>query len=266
MVEIKKKANELLAADAVQVVIGFAEGTGGKPRAIFAQKAEEVDKLIFNSQCVLNLAVYLTKHEIKSLGKPAIVAPLPVLRAIIQLASEFQVKESELVVLGVSPDGKLVEFQSFAAIEKYLEDHKLAVEEKEQEMLRKIADMPLSERFNFWIQELSECFKCYACRAACPMCYCHKCTVEQNKPQWIPVASHNLGNLEWHTMRAMHLAGRCVNCDACYHACPKGIPMNFLTKMMLMDAKEIFGAEGPSLEQGHLLSTFKPNDKENFIR
>jgi Fe-S-cluster-containing dehydrogenase component len=126
--------------------------------------------------------------------------------------------------------------------------------------------MPLSERFNFWIQELSECFKCYACRAACPMCYCHKCTVEQNKPQWIPVASHNLGNLEWHTMRAMHLAGRCVNCDACYHACPKGIPMNFLTKMMLMDAKEIFGAEGPSLEQGHLLSTFKPNDKENFIR
>lgn len=266
MVDIKKKANELLAADAVQVIIGFAEGTSGKPRAIFAQNAADVEKLIFNSQCVLNLAVYLTKHEIKKLGKPAIIAPLPVMRAIIQLASEFQIKESEMVVLGVSPDGKLVEFQTFAAIEAYLEDFKISMDEKEKEVLSKIANMPLSERFDFWIQELGECFKCYACRAACPMCYCHKCAVEQNKPQWIPVAAHNLGNLEWHTMRAMHLAGRCVNCDACHNACPKGIPLNFLTKLMMVDAKEIFGQEGPSLKDGHLLSTFKPNDQENFIR
>jgi len=266
MVDIKKKANELLAANAVQVVIGFEEGTSGKSRAIFAQDAAGVDKLIFNSQCVLNLAVYLTKHEIKKLGKPAIIAPLPVMRAIIQLASEFQIKESEMAVLGVSPEGKLVEFQTFAAIESYLKDFKIAMDEKEKEILAKISNMSLSERFDFWMQELGECFKCYACRAACPMCYCHKCAVEQNKPQWIPVAANNLGNLEWHAMRAMHLAGRCVNCDACHNACPKGIPLNFLTKLMMVDAKEIFGQDGPSLKDGHLLSTFKPNDKENFIR
>jgi heterodisulfide reductase subunit C len=266
MVDIKKKANELLSSKAVKVVIGYAEGTAGKPRAIFAQDAAAVDKLIFNSQCVLNLAVYLTKHEIHKLGKPAIVAPLPVMRAIVQLASEFQIKESDLVVLGVSPEGNLVEFQSFAAIEAYLEDFKIVMDEKESAMLEKVKNMSVNERFEFWVQELSECFKCYACRAACPMCYCHKCAVEQNKPQWIPVASHKLGNLEWHIMRAMHLAGRCINCDACHHACPKGIPLNFLTKQMMVDAKEIFGQEGPSLKAGNLLSTFKPNDQENFIR
>jgi ferredoxin len=263
---IKKKAADLLTSGNVNVVIGFTAGTAGKPRAVFIQKADDIDQLIFNSQCVLNLAVYLTKDEIKKLGKLAIVAPLPVMRAIVQLAFEQQLKESDLVVLGVSPEGELVEFDTFASIEKYLENFKLELETREKEMLEKISSMSLEERWNFWIKELSECFKCYACRAACPMCYCKRCAVEQNRPQWIPVASHALGNLEWHVNRAMHLAGRCVNCDACYNACPKGIPINFLTKLMLADAHEVFGYEGPSLNQGNLLSTFKPDDKENFIR
>lgn len=266
MDDIKKKAKELLSSDAVKIVIGFAEGTDGKPRAAFIKDVAQIDSLIFNSKCVQNLAVYLTKHEIKKLGKPAIIAPLPVLRSIIQLAFEFQIKESDLVVLGVSPEGTLMEFQTFAAIENYLNDFALKLDEKEKETIEKISSMSLEERWAFWIDELSECFKCYACRAACPMCYCHKCAVEQNKPQWIPVASHNLGNLEWHIMRAMHLAGRCVNCDACHNACPKGINLNFLTKLMIADAGENFGYTGPKLKEGHLLSTFKPNDKENFIR
>lgn len=266
MINVQKKAADLLTSSAVQVVIGFAEGTAGKPRAVFIQKAEETSSLIFNSQCVLNLAVYLTKDEIKKMGKPAIVAPLPVLRAIIQLAAEQQIKDSSLVVLGVSPEGEWVDFDSLAAIEKYLANFKLELEAKERETLAKIASMRMEDRWAFWMDELSECFKCYACRAACPMCYCKRCAVEQNRPQWIPVASHTLGNLEWHVNRAMHLAGRCVNCDACANACPKGIPINFLTKHMLLDAQEVFGYEGPSLNKGNLLSTFKTDDKENFIR
>jgi ferredoxin len=265
MDKVRKKAAELLASGAVQVVIGHAEGAT-KPKAVFVQKTEDVEQLIFSSQCVLNLAVYLTKEEIKRLGKPAIVAPLPVLRAIVQLASECQFTEHDIVVLGVSPEGELIEFQSFAAIEKYLEDFQVKLDEKETEILAKIAEMNREERWKFWIDELSDCFKCYACRAACPMCYCPKCAVEQNKPQWIQVPAHTLGNLEWHIMRAMHLIGRCVNCDACATACPKGIQLNLLNKLLLADAREHFGYTGPNLTNGNLLSTFKAEDKENFIK
>jgi len=48
--------------------------------------------------------------------------------------------------------------------------------------------------------------------------------------KWIPVASHELGNLDYHLMRAMHLAGRCVNCGECarpadgYSAQPAYVP------------------------------------------
>jgi Fe-S oxidoreductase len=66
-------------------------------------------------------------------------------------------------------------------------------------------------------------------------------------------------------MRAFHLAGRCVDCDACYNACPLAIPINLLTKRMMLDAKEHFGVYQPSLKGGNVLSTYKPEDKDNFI-
>jgi len=64
---------------------------------------------------------------------------------------------------------------------------------------------------------------------------------------------------------AIHLTGRCIDCDACYNACPLSIPINLLTKKMLEDAKEHFGGYQPSLKGDHLMSTYKPDDKENFI-
>lgn len=266
MNELIQKAKDLLESNAVQVVIGYGKGSADKTRAIFLTKPDDCDQLLFDSRCVQNLAVYLTKHEIKHLGKPAIVAPIPVLRSILQLAAENQLKENDLVILGVSPESKLIEFESFGAIEVFLETHKIEIDEKYKATIDKIKAMPVSERFAFWMKELEPCFKCYACRAACPLCYCPKCTVENNQPQWIPAASHLLGNLEWHVMRAMHLAGRCTDCEACYTACPMGIPIHLLTKSMLQDVEEHFGPYGPSVGKHNTLSSFNPDDKESFIR
>ena len=93
--------------------------------------------------------------------------------------------------------------------------------------------MGLEQRRQFWEEQFSRCLKCYACRAACPLCYCSRCTVECNQPQWIPVPAHDLGNLEWNVMRAMHLAGRCVNCGDCSRACPVGIPLYLLNQELI---------------------------------
>jgi ferredoxin len=266
MNELIKKAVALLESNVVKVVIGYGKGSADKTRAIFITKAEDCSHLIFDSRCIQNLAVYLTKAEIKRLGKPAIIAPIPVLRSILQLASENQITEDSLVVLGVSPESKIIEFESLHAIETYLSTKQIAIEEKYQKAIDTIKAIPVAERFEYWVKELELCFKCYACRAACPLCYCTRCTVESNQPQWISVGSHPLGNLEWHVMRAMHLAGRCTDCEACYNACPMGIPIHLLTKSMLQDVSENFGTYGPSLSKDNTLSSFKPDDKESFIR
>lgn len=265
MVELIKRSKELIESSAVKVVIGYCQGSGNKTRALFVEKPEDADKLIFDSRCIQNLATYITKKEIKSKGKIAIAATLPVMRSIIQLASEFQVSDAEILVLGLTPDSKMIEFASLAELEKYIHQFELDIDERNKELLAKIEGMTQEERWQFWVKELEPCFKCYACRAACPMCYCHRCTVDFNQPQWIPVPATEIGNIEWHLMRAIHLTGRCIDCDACYNACPLAIPVNLLTKKTIVDAKANFGGYQPALKGDHLMSTYKPDDKENFI-
>jgi ferredoxin len=266
MDELRKVAKDLLESKTVSVVIGYGEGTGKRIRALFAKDPEEVSGLIFDSRCVLNLATYLTKNEIKAKGKMAITATVPVMRSIIQLASEFQVSDKNLLVVGITPESKVLQFKDLGEVETYIHKFEITIDERYKEKLEKLRNMSQSERWKFWIDELAPCFKCYACRAACPMCYCHRCTVDFNQPQWIPVPSHELGNLEWHIMRAVHLMGRCVDCDACANACPLGIPINLLNKRLIEDAKTHFGGYQPSIRGDHQMSTFKPDDKEKFIK
>jgi ferredoxin len=99
------------------------------------------------------------------------------------------------------------------------------------------------------------------------MCYCGKCNVETNNPQWIPVASHKYGNMEWHIMRAMHLAGRCINCGECTRACPVDIPLNMLSYMLTDFVMDEFHTEaGLSSTNAPALSSYTNVDKENFIK
>lgn len=57
-------------------------------------------------------------------------------------------------------------------------------EQPSHEVARKLEQMTSVERFSFWEGEFSRCIKCYACRAACPMCWCRRCVVDNNQPQW----------------------------------------------------------------------------------
>jgi len=171
MVDLIKRAKELIESAAVKVVIGYEQGTGNKTRAIFVEKAEDADKLIFDSRCIQNLAAYITKKEVKEKGKMAVAATLPVMRSIIQLASEFQVNDDNLLVLGITPESKLIEFANLVEVETFVHQYQIEIDERNKEMLAKLEKMTSAERWKFWIDELSPCFKCYACRAACPMCY-----------------------------------------------------------------------------------------------
>lgn len=266
MSELSKKVAQLLEEKTIDIFIGYGQGSGDRIRALFVRNAQQSEKLVYTQACDQNLATYLLKHEVKHLGKIGILANDAALRSIMQLASEFQVKDGELYVLHATSDGTFTAFTDFRSIEAYLETINTGITSDESEMIRKIEAMSVSERWAFWQSEFDKCIKCYACRAACPMCYCHRCTTDVNQPQWIPVASHSRGNLDYHLMRAMHLAGRCVNCGECAKACPMEIPLNLLTYTLIEPIRNDFGATaGMKADATYALSTFKPDDKENFI-
>jgi len=266
MNDLIKKVTQLLDDKTIDVFIGYGKGTASRIRTIFVRTAAQADNLIFTPECTANLAGYLLKHEVKKLGKLGILANDSALRSIMQLASEFQIKDGEVYILHAKEDGSFTEFLDFRSIESYLETTDTGITSDEQAMITKLEAMTVSERWLFWNKEFEKCIKCYACRAACPMCYCHRCTTDVNQPQWIPVASHEMGNLDYHLMRAMHLAGRCVNCGECASACPMDIPLNLLTYQLIEPIKTTFGATaGMKADAMYALSTFKPDDKENFI-
>jgi formate dehydrogenase (coenzyme F420) beta subunit len=266
MSELIKTVTQLLEDKTINVFIGYGKGTANRIRATFTRTAEQAELLIYNDACTQNLAGYLLKHEVKKLGKLGILANVAALRSMMQLASEFQIKDGEVLALFPNADGTFTEFTNFSSIEAYLETTDVGIKSGEQELITRLEAMSVKERWLFWNKEFEKCIKCYACRAACPMCYCHRCTTDVNIPQWIPVASHEIGNLDYHLMRAMHLAGRCVNCGECANACPMDIPLNLLTYQLIQPIQETFGATaGMKADAVYALSTYKPDDKENFI-
>lgn len=266
MNNLVNRAKELLESKTVNVVIGYESGSAGQVRPSFITSYEKTGKLIYDERCIQNLAVYLTKQEVKQLGKMGIVATLPVMRSIMMLVSEHQVSPENVMVLGVSKEGQLLDFSDLQVMQGYIEKCDLGNPDKDRTLLAELNKMTLAERFKFWENELSRCIKCYACRQACPMCYCTRCTVEVNQPQWIPVKSDTHGNMEWHIMRAMHLAGRCISCGECGRACPVGIPIHLLTMHLTDRVYDNFKVHaGTSDKMNSVLSTFEPDDKESFI-
>jgi ferredoxin len=262
MNELINKVQTLFHQGDIDLFIGYEQGTR-QPRPLLVRKAEEAGKLIFDNSCTGNLAVYLTRKDLAGKKKTGIAASYYALRSISRLYDENQLQESAVIILGLS-DGKLKPFETIAEIKQYLHETPPPPKQAEDELVAQINAMTAGERWTFWSDELSKCFKCYACRAACPMCYCTKCIAEVNRPQWIQPWAATLSNMEWQINRVMHMAGRCVDCGACGAACPLGLPVHILAHKMAEDVKQHFSnvADG----QGSVLSTFDPNDKENFIR
>jgi len=260
-------ARGLLESGKVKTIIGYVEGPTGRIRAAFIRKPEECSKLLINQNCIQNLAVYLLKPEIREFGRPAVIANIATQRSVLQLAQECQIADGEIDVIGFYAGNTIVEFKNFTEIEQRLKEVKLELTSDDAKLIEKINAMDTKQKWQFWVDEFSRCIKCYACRSSCPMCYCSRCLCDCNQPQILSAPSHLLGNLEWHITRAMHLAGRCVACGDCGRACPVGIPLHILTMKIAEDVLKNFGKRaGTTLVKEYALSSFKNDDREDFIK
>jgi formate dehydrogenase subunit beta len=102
--------------------------------------------------------------------------------------------------------------------------------------------------FSKWLYEFEKCLKCYGCRDICPVCFCKECSLEHGDliatgglPPEVPL---------FHLVRAVHMAGRCIDCGLCEDACPADIPLRLLYRSVNAIVKDLFGYEtGTSHEQ-----------------
>jgi len=145
------------------------------------------------------------------------------------------------------------------------------VEEKKDvdryEDVRKIESMPPQEKWKYFDDLILPCIRCYACRNACPLCYCPICFVDESRPQWVGKGQDPTDTRTFHFLRAYHCAGRCTDCGACERACPMEIKVRQFTKKLEKDCLDLFGWEaGMTLEKRPPLDTYRPDDPDDFIK
>jgi ferredoxin len=133
--------------------------------------------------------------------------------------------------------------------------------------VKEIEGMASDEKWDFFSQMISDCIRCYACRNACPLCYCPTCFVDESRPQWVGKSIDPTDTMTFHILRAYHCAGRCTDCGACERVCPVGIPVRRFTRKLNKDVFDLFEWEaGLSLDQRPPLDVYRPDDYNDFVR
>jgi ferredoxin len=296
--QLQQKAKELLIEKQVNVIIGYGKIETDAVGAVFVRDPSEVDRLLWNNQCAVNLAGYLKRKEIKQLGKPAIVVKGCDAKTLAVLEIEKQLDREKIVVIGVECTGIQYRRPNTRQEDKTLQEKCLSCNVQQPPhcdiviaapnqpdstanpphsqpshstnryaRLNQLTAMSPNERFEFWKNEFSRCIKCYACRQNCPLCYCDVCVTDKNRPVRIETSATLRGNFAWNILRAFHLAGRCVGCAACSTACPVGIDLDLLNLSLSKAAEEIFNYQpGAERHTNPLIGTFSPEDHESFIR
>jgi formate dehydrogenase (coenzyme F420) beta subunit len=290
---IRLAAVKLLEAGSVAAVIGYLPGRRkGTASPAVVTDADQAAKLIFSPACVNNLSLYLTKAKkgILKKGRIAVVAKGCDIRALAGLMGESQIKRDDVVLIGVACAGV---YAADADCTLPLSEANIArkcrecavhqpqgadivagtlpslpdLTPVEANELARIEAMTQAERWAFWKEHFSRCIRCMACRQVCPFCYCEQCLCDKNRPQAVESSPRPAGNMAWHLVRAMHLAGRCGGCSECERACPMDIPLNLLNRRMARELKELYDYEAGMLpsEKGPL-TQYKDNDDESFIK
>jgi len=304
-------AGRLLKDCTVEMVIGFRKGSMPMMNEpCFVTNADDIPSLIWDSNCGINLANYLTNRK----EKIAVFAKGCDSRNIVNHIIENKIKRDQVHIIGVPCTGMIDKRKIAAMVEgEILEvsetDSTVKVKTADAETLfdkkevlqqncalcfhrnpvihdemvaepvaeqtdidryadiRKIEDMDNEEKWQFFEDLLSPCIRCYACRNACPLCYCPTCFVDESKPQWVGKGQDPIDVRTFHFLRAYHCAGRCTDCGACERACPVGINMRLLTRKLEKDCQEQFGWEaGLSLDQRPALDVYQVNDPGTFIK
>jgi len=268
---LRADAAALLQSGRVKVVLGY-RARGGRRIPVLLTDAAGAADLVYDAECKQNLAAYLRKPEVRKLLPAGVVAAPAVMRSLVLLAAESQIPADAVTVLAVGDGAAVNEYHGVLDLpgvtqllrEKY---SNLLPSEELLAKVKELAAMSDEARAEFWTEQFSKCTRCYACRAACPGCYCQCCLAEKNVPQWISTTSLAHGSFAWNVVRAFHQAGRCTLCGACEAACPQGLPLMLLNVHVSQCSEREFSHKpGYDLTEKPLIGSWNPDDDDKFVR
>jgi formate dehydrogenase subunit beta len=289
MQELRELAKKLLHEKQVNAVLGYEYDRRGV-RPAFVTDLDDCGRLMFDHRCVQNLAAYLSprRTHVAGLGRLAVVVKACDALAVAGLIRENQLKREDVILIGVRCGGVVqnpagpdtMDPDSIAprcigcetrepSLADYLVGQPQAVpsgKSDREARLSELEAMNYGERLSWWTSLLARCTRCYACRQVCPMCFCERCIAEKTQPAWIETSPHSRGNFAWHLTRALHLAGRCVDCGECERACPAGIPLGLLNRKAASIVANRYGysvTDDPSVETP--IGTYRLDDEQEFI-
>ncbi|WP_051445117.1 4Fe-4S dicluster domain-containing protein [Desulfocurvus vexinensis] len=268
---LRRAAREALAGGA-ELVLGWGPGPGPATLApLFAASPEECDRLDFGPGAVQNLA-----GSLRGLAgrKVAVCVKGCDSRSVVQLLAEGLLRREELFLIGLPCAGVLDRARlapgaaapgdwAAGAPDELLDARCLrcrfpnpvladvtigparaprAPEGGPDADLDAFLARPALERFRHWEHELGRCLRCYACRNACPLCVCRDhCLAETRRPGWLSQSSSVREKLLFQVIHAVHTAGRCTECGECQRACPMGIPLLTMKRVLAREAEALFG-------------------------
>ena len=289
MQELIDLAKKLLQEKQVNAILGYESDRRGV-RPAFITEIADCDRLVFDHRCVHNLAAYLSprRPHVTALGRLGVVVKACDTRAVAGLIRENQIKREDVVLIGVrcggvvrdpadsdplSPGNVAPRCVGCDKREPVLSDHLVgepkpapAGDASRDARVAEIEAMSSEERLDLWIRLLDKCTRCHACRQVCPMCFCERCIADKTQPTWIETSPHSRGNFSWHLTRALHLAGRCVDCGECERACPAGIPLGLLNRKVAQIVAARYGyvvTDDPAKPTP--IGTYRLDDGQEFI-
>lgn len=267
--EVVELCKKLLAEDKVKVIIGFTQSeVEGITAPLFMRNTADVEKLKWDNRCAPNLAKYLLEKR----GKVGIIAKACDARAIVMYMVEKQIARDDIYIIGMECPGMKNDDDTpvcgcedckmrippvYDVLVKYGEEIKLPDSSCESSQAES------NDPYKRFQDEIDKCILCFSCRQACYGCYCQTCFMEMNRPNWSSSDIDAAEKMNFHLGRAMHLAGRCVECGACERVCPSGVKIRYLTKEISKFIKETYGYEaGIDPEATPALAMFNTNDRE----
>jgi ferredoxin len=257
--ELRDRTRQLLEDGQASCVIGYEASPRGGARPAFVYEPAEVDRLIWSNACVHNLVTYL--HDKKKPQRRGEVPPHVAVivkpcdsRALNVLLAEQQIERERIHIIGLTCTGLTGDRgELFARCTRCVDRVPVLYDvllgtppevepvEDTYSDLEELEAMEPTQRLEFWLAQFDRCIRCYACRQVCPGCYCTTCMFERDDGLWVDIGIELPQKQIFHLGRALHLAGRCVECDECERVCPMDLPLSLLNRRLAKDIEELFG-------------------------
>jgi len=223
--KLKGAVKDLFSGGKVDLVIGYENGTLPlRNRPCFVRSADEADRLVWDSFCVNNLAVYLPrffqmqehKKEETRLPKVGIVAKGCDVRSVVGLVKEKQIPRENLVIIGVPCQG-LIDLKK---VETMLNGDSLSVCEENSEGTLHITTMKGAKKKIVKEQVTSDaCLECRYPLLEDVDVLIEGDTRESSKEKYANVKTFEAKSNEERWKYFEEEISKCIRCYACRHAC-----------------------------------------------